>query len=87
MQGAFGCDKSIAAFDQFRDFVPVDRGPVETQGYPASGTDVGGEIEAFGLRGNQSRVFAWQDFAGHRHNAVVVMVVQEVGEDPLPNPK
>ncbi|MGA9242572.1 MAG: hypothetical protein WBW03_11390, partial [Silvibacterium sp.] len=65
--------------------IPIDFADVESKRYPASGGEVGGQIEAAGLRLGERVVLAWHYLAGDCHHAVSVMVVEEVGEGLFPD--
>ena len=84
---AFGSDKGVAAEDEIGDFVPVDFADVEPESDPASGCEVGREIEPARLGLREGFVVAGEDFAGDGNDAVAVMVVEEVGEGLFANEK
>jgi hypothetical protein len=75
-----GSDKGVAAEEKIGDFVPVDFADVEAEGDPASGCEVGREIESARLGFREGLVVAGEDFAGDGNDAVAVMVVEEISE-------
>jgi len=79
--------QSVAAPQQFPHFGPVDFARVQPEGYPTLRCEVRGEIKSARLGISQRLVIAGQYLAGYRHDAITVMVVEEVGEGLFPHQK
>src|SRR6266481_4489671 len=84
---AHGCDEAIAAEDEFAHFVPIHFAHIQTKRDPASWPNIGGQIAAVRLSGDERYVVAGQGFAGDGNDAVAVMVVEEVSEGAFADQK
>lgn len=82
-----GRNQAVAAGHELGNLLPVDPAEVQPEGDPAAWAYVGGTIELFGIYLDQLFVFAQSHLAAHGHDAVSVMIAEEIGERLLADPK
>jgi hypothetical protein len=79
--------QTVAEFEDVLNLAPIDRASIEPQAEPTSGANIGRKIEVLRVTARTVDVLAQRGLAAHRNDAVAMVVVQEVREDPLPDPK
>jgi len=83
-QNAARRDHLIALRDRALNVVPVDVPQIEPYAEPTARTDVRGQVEAPRVAGGPVDVLSKRRLAADGHDAVSVMVLEKIGEDPAP---